>query len=465
MKAASHVCARDQGRRRARPWAALGSVLGLLALAPAAAAPAHAAWIGDNGSILFERRSETGGEPFANRTADSPGNWDLFVMDADGARERPLIAAAFDDLAPAWSADGRRVVFVRDHETATASTSSIVMAGANGRGKRTLLTAPQIIQDPALSPDGRFLIYEDDRKDADIYLMDLRSPGEVRRITPSDLPDDAPVWSPDGTRILYTADAPEQPAGNPREIYTMDPDGSDPRRLTFNGAADTAPAWSPDGTRIAWLSDLDGDLELFVMNADGGDQRQVTFDTRRQWEPNWSPDGRWIVFPRGDLPTSYLDTTNELVVIRPDGTGERELTDNAVDDHAPEWQPANVTCLRVLRRTAGADRVAVGRRGTRVLALEGDDVINGGPGGDCMMAGPGDDVVRAGSGADQLAGGFGNDRIDAGRGRDRVWGGPGNDRIQVADGRRDTVDCGPGRDRVVADEADRLSDCERVDRR
>ena len=435
----------------------------LLAVTPVA--PAHAAWIGDNGSIVFERHSKSGGEPFATRHSDSPGNWDLFVMDAGGDRQRPLFAEPFDDFAPAWSADGRRVVFVRDHETATTSTSSIVMANAGGRGMRTLLTATQIVQDPSFSPDGRFIVYEDDRKDPDIYVLDLRSPGEPRRITPSDLADDAPVWSPDGTRILYTADSPDQPAGNRREIFTMRPDGSDPRRLTFNGAADTAPTWSPDGTRIAWLSDLDGDLELFVMNADGSGRRQVTFDSRRQWEPNWSPDGRWIIFPRGDLPTSYLDTTNEIVAIRPDGTGERELTDNAVDDHAPEWQPANVTCLRVLQRTARADRIAVGRRGMRVLALEGNDVITGGPGGDCVLAGPGDDDVRAGSGADQLAGGFGNDRIDAGRGRDRVWGGPGSDRIQVADGRRDTVDCGPGRDRVVADLADRLTGCERIDRR
>ena len=82
------------------------------------------------------------------------------------------------------------------------------MANAGGRGMRTLLTATQIVQDPSFSPDGRFIVYEDDRKDPDIYVLDLRSPGDPHRITPSDLADDAPVWSPDGTRILYTADHP-----------------------------------------------------------------------------------------------------------------------------------------------------------------------------------------------------------------------------------------------------------------
>ena len=52
-----------------------------------------------------------------------------------------------------------------------------------------------------------------------------------------------------------------------------------------------------------------------------------------------------------------------------------------------------------------------------------------------------------------------------GRGRDRVSGGSGNDTINTRDGERDTVTCGPGRDRVRADRIDTVArDCEIVQR-
>jgi hypothetical protein len=47
----------------------------------------------------------------------------------------------------------------------------------------------------------------------------------------------------------------------------------------------------------------------------------------------------------------------------------------------------------------------------------------------------------------------------------RFSGGPGRDRILAKDGTRESVDCGPGRDTVVADRKDRLRRCERVKRR
>ena len=61
------------------------------------------------------------------------------------------------------------------------------------------------------------------------------------------------------------------------EIYTMNPDGSDPNRLTFDPRRDFNPAWSPDGKRIAFvrfriLSGGPPSGEIYVMNADGSNQ-------------------------------------------------------------------------------------------------------------------------------------------------------------------------------------------------
>lgn len=96
----------------------------------------------------------------------------------------------------------------------------------------------------------------------------------------------------------------------------------------------------------------------------------------------------------------------------------------------------------------------------------GDDDVRGGTGDDTLESGGGNDVLIGGPGDDVLDGGPGNDELTAGAGRNRLRGGSGNDRINAANGRRDRVNCGAGRDRVVADARDVVAgNCEAVSRR
>ena len=100
--------------------------------------------------------------------------------------------------------------------------------------------------------------------------------------------------------------------------------------------------------------------------------------------------------------------------------------------------------------------------GLVVDGTPGNDVIRGGRGDDCLRGGDGADQLYGGFGADQLDGGPGNDVIEGDQDRNVVRGGAGDDRIGVSNGVIDDVDCGPGRDRVVADRGDRLRGCEVV---
>jgi hypothetical protein len=84
---------------------------------------------------------------------------------------------------------------------------------------------------------------------------------------------------------------------------------------------------------------------------------------------------------------------------------------------------------------------------------------------DVLRGTAGRDVIRGLGGNDVLYGFAGDDVLSGGRGRDRLLAGLGNDVAHAADGARDMIACGPGRDLVYADRADRVGrDCERVRR-
>ena len=138
--------------------------------------------------------------------------------------------------------------------------------------------------------------------------------------------NDAPSFSPDGTRIAFTSFRD----GN-GEIYVMNADGSAERRLTRNAAHDDHAAWSPDGRRIAFASTRDDNHDIYVMNADGSEQRQLTNHPNNDYSPTWSPDGTRIAW------RSDRDRNGEIYVMNADGMNVERITNNTISDQSPDW--------------------------------------------------------------------------------------------------------------------------------
>ena len=70
--------------------------------------------------------------------------------------------------------------------------------------------------------------------------------------------------APDTAKIAFVSSRD----GN-REIYMMNPNGTEKVRLTQNFAVDLYPTWSPTGEEILFVSDRDGVWDLYLMDADG----------------------------------------------------------------------------------------------------------------------------------------------------------------------------------------------------
>ena len=236
---------------------------------------------------------------------------------------------AWDDY-PAWSPDGRKIVFrsarayyVEQHTF--LRDGKICVMNADGSGVECLAhTVPMdSVTGPAWSPDGRKIAFSTDRGWG-IYVMNADGSGVERLIDLVRYVHHAPAWSPDGQKIAFTSRG---------EIYMMNADGSDVERLTYFGAHALALTWSPDGRKIAFSSYRDGLKAIYVMSSDGSGVVRLTYSGSIDYAPAWSPDGRRIAF------VSDRDGNDDIYVMNADGSGVERLTNNPAWDADPAWSP------------------------------------------------------------------------------------------------------------------------------
>ena len=133
---------------------------------------------------------------------------------------------------------------------------------------------------------------------------------------------------PETAKIVFTSG--RNPLGK-RDIYVMNPDGSDQRNLTPNFADDFHPAWSPTGEQILFVSDRDGLRDLYLMDADGENVRRVFKEKTHREDPAWSPDGRWIVYTRPAAATLNIAT--------PEGDAVESIAPIDFRNVMPAWSP------------------------------------------------------------------------------------------------------------------------------
>jgi Tol biopolymer transport system component/tRNA A-37 threonylcarbamoyl transferase component Bud32 len=166
-----------------------------------------------------------------------------------------------------------------------------------GAGRMSLLfSSEHDISEPALSPDGKMLVYSASEGDVFDLFLGRVAGGARMQLTHDAAREGRAAFSPDGERIAFSRLGAD---GRTIEICVMPTFGGNAVSLVESGAQ---PAWSPNGTRLAFILRRPGAPEaLAVVGADGADLRELVHADGTYpffGAPTWSPDGTQIAFMR-----------------------------------------------------------------------------------------------------------------------------------------------------------------------
>lgn len=253
------------------------------------AAKAYAIFPGANGKIVF--------------VSERDGNREIYVMNPDGSGQTRLTNNSTTDEYPAWSSDGKKIVFDKE--------SSLNVMNVDGTG--VIQVAAGFDSGPSWSPDGTKIAFDKlDNGIRRIMLINADGTGE-KILGGAGLHNLDPRWSPDGTKIAFWA------AGNGAGIYLINPDGSGLKQIGVG----SYPDWSPDGSKIAV-----GNGGIWIMNTDGTNVTPVPNTTGAD-HPRWSPDGKKFVFSKDD----------GIYVINADGSGLVKIDNESTPFYHgfPDW--------------------------------------------------------------------------------------------------------------------------------
>lgn len=166
---------------------------------------------------------------------------------------------------PTWSPDGTRIAFESDR----SGNWDIWIVNADGSGLVNLTRSPDEERYPAWSPDGHRLAFTSKRNGpSNVWVLNIQEAlqgagaSKAGNLTKSPHRDRYAMWSPDGRRIAFNTNR-----DGDQEIYVMNADGSSPTNVSrapdsIEGLAD----WSPDGKRLVLYSDRPGNKDLFVVD-------------------------------------------------------------------------------------------------------------------------------------------------------------------------------------------------------
>ncbi|MFN7926504.1 MAG: winged helix-turn-helix domain-containing protein [Blastocatellia bacterium] len=203
-----------------------------------------------------------------------------------------ITSSVLMDLYPAFSPDGAALAY-----SSIRNGSFEIFVQPLTPGSREVQVTSDGAQNlqPTWSPDGkRIAFYSRERKG--IWIVPAFG-GVAQQVTEFGA---EPSWSPDGKWIVFQSDAPTDIAQNaftailPSTLWIVPAAGGTPKRITQRNQPNGghgAPSWSPDGKRIVFTANLIGRSQLYTVTPEGKELEPLTKCDTSYFDPVFAPDG------------------------------------------------------------------------------------------------------------------------------------------------------------------------------
>jgi hypothetical protein len=404
----------------------------------------------------------------------------IWIMNADGSGKQALTDGTATDEDPAFSADGTRIAFARSGDIwAMNVDGSGVTNLTNSPNNQEFDPSWSPLGDKIAYT--RIGCDPSNFGAACVYAMNTDGTGQTNLTPETSMPQcpnqpgyfhngasREPAWSPDGSLIAFSG-ALICPHTTGRDIWVMSATGGAKTNLTNdNGTNDKRPVFSPDGTKILFESDREStNLELYTISASNGSGLQrLTNNSVLDDNPDWGVARPECATTDGETNSSLQGTASADTLT---GTPGNDIICGLEGNDQIDGMGGN----DIILGDAGNDRL---------IGASGRDTLNGGAGTDtASFAGSAQSIAASlGSGfaqrvgtspvagvalvgienltgsslGDTLSGSGGVNTLTGGKGADEILGLGGGDTLNSRDGinRNDSLNGGPGANRCVTDD-------------
>ncbi len=211
---------------------------------------------------------------------------DIWIVKPTGRDLLRITNLAGVALSPAWSPDGRYVVFSHIDD----STHGLGVWDRTSNNVRRIRFPGNTVIGPSFMPNNKVAVGLSTATYPDIFLLNYKFEKEMA-LEQSSAINVSPNFDASGSKMVFTSNR----LGGP-QIFLKNLRNGLVSRVSLNGSYNTEPTISPDGTLVAFSRLTSSGNRIFVQDLLTGQEKQITFGPGNDEQPAFAPDGYFLAF-------------------------------------------------------------------------------------------------------------------------------------------------------------------------